>query len=250
MGNGRRKSSHKGRNIGKNNPDAKVVDPDASKTHQECPSVLVLPRAQNHPSTNKSEKVYWKKPEHWISFITLIFVGIYTVVTTCMLITSKDVESKQLRAWAGIKTVLPPDPIKIGSTLKATVVLTNAGQTPALNFKNLVSIKVLKAGIQILDPKYRIDSTTQNSLSTFLPGNVMYATTLPVESINSNQGAGLLSKEDLDDIVSGRFIVYVFGRITYDDIFSFHHFTNFCMYLKRDLINFTSCDTYNEMDPS
>jgi hypothetical protein len=54
------------------------------------------------------------------------------------------------------------------------------------------------------------------------------------------------TKEDIDNIASGKIIYYLYGQITYADIFRNAHETTFCMYLKRDMTEFEHCDTYND----
>jgi hypothetical protein len=40
---------------------------------------------------------------------------------------------------------------------------------------------------------------------------------------------------------------YVFGRITYTDVFKIHHWTTFCVRLDvKDTLGFIPCDAYND----
>jgi hypothetical protein len=54
----------------------------------------------------------------------------------------------------------------------------------------------------------------------------------------------------VDALVQGKGILYLFGRITYDDAVNVgdlkHHESTFCSYLDRTLERFNVCDTYNE----
>jgi len=47
---------------------------------------------------------------------------------------------------------------------------------------------------------------------------------------------------------SGKNILYMYGSITYEDVFGVKHHTTVCMYLLPDLSAFTDCETYTEVD--
>ena len=151
------------------------------------------------------------------------------------------------RAWVGpIEMGINNPPIRAGSTLVATVVLSNSGKTPALHLYALTSIYVFPKDV-VLTPRYKVDKTDQPSNSVIQPGMKEMITTLPVQSL-SGSGAGVLSPGDFDDIQSGRYIVYVYGKITYRDVFQREHTTKFCGFLNRNMTTLRACKTYNEAD--
>ena len=56
-----------------------------------------------------------------------------------------------------------------------------------------------------------------------------------------------LTKQQADGLLDGSFTLYVFGKITYRDIFKTWHLTTFCVRLQtQDPLGFVPCDTYNE----
>jgi hypothetical protein len=151
------------------------------------------------------------------------------------------------RAWVGpIEMGINDPPIRTGSRLVATVVLTNSGKTPALHLYALTSIYVFSKDV-VLTPRYKVDKTDQPSYSVLQPGMKELITTLPVETV-SGSGAGVLSSGDFEDIQSGKYIVYVYGKITYRDVFQREHTTKFCGFLNRNMTTLRACKTYNEAD--
>jgi hypothetical protein len=57
-----------------------------------------------------------------------------------------------------------------------------------------------------------------------------------------------LSKIDIDNLASGKRIIYLVGIATYEDVFGRPHSTKFCMYLATDLIQLKPYETGNEAD--
>jgi hypothetical protein len=151
------------------------------------------------------------------------------------------------RAWVGpIEMGINEPPIHVGSRLVATIVLTNSGKTPALNVSTLAAIAFWDKRLPV-DPHFKIDNTDQPSNSVIQPGMKETITTLPISS-PLNSGAGVVGTNDLAEIESGESIVYVFGRITYRDVFQKEHRTTFCGFLNRNLTTLRACKTYNQAD--
>jgi hypothetical protein len=47
---------------------------------------------------------------------------------------------------------------------------------------------------------------------------------------------------------TGVYILYVFGTVSYDDVFGVTHHTTFCMQLAKDLTGFFAYTSYNTAD--
>lgn len=159
--------------------------------------------------------------------------------------------------------------VKEGQPAKCGVILINSGRTPARKLRGVVSLLTLQAGEE-LTPKFEIDNTTiPHSNVVMQPGtqlmllpslntlNIKLPGILVETSDASMAGTGdasvsvkekPYSKADIDDLASGKKVLYMFGLITYEDIFNQSHWTKFCMYLSTDLSTFTGCPQYNETD--
>jgi hypothetical protein len=150
------------------------------------------------------------------------------------------------RAWLGANKIGLVDSIDLGSTIKGLIELTNTGKTPAKKVRTLGAIEVLAKGVVPI-PKYQVDHTDQTSYSVIQPGMSMTITTPAIKGA-SGEEFGTTNQTDLDDLKSGRFIIYIFGEITYEDVFGRPHITKFCGFVNRNLQTVRACQTYNDAD--
>lgn len=156
------------------------------------------------------------------------------------------------RAWVGIKGMDYPNLldktgkqvlVKIRSPVVGVVVISNFGKSPALHLTSWISIQMLRSGVKLV-PKYKFD-TKFPTASVLEPGVEVRLRSLPIDSTVPGI-PGILTQANLDDISSGRYIVYVYGFTTYKDVFNQPHITKFCEYLLRDHSGYSGCNTYNE----
>ncbi len=140
------------------------------------------------------------------------------------------------RAWVGIGEPIKT-PFKLGSQPYFGFFIVNTGKTPALNVWHVIKAKSYPKG-EPFKPVY--DPFSKNpSLTPMFPGakhSTITTTTHPIY------------QTDLDHLGSGSDILYVYGIITYMDIFKVRHETHFCEYLLPNLSDFAACKTYNTAD--
>ena len=157
--------------------------------------------------------------------------------------------------------------VKEGQPAKCGIIIINSGKTPARKLRGVVSLLTLKAAEKLV-PSFDIDNATLphsnvvmqpgtqllllptiNSLQIKLPRFLIEPTDVKVVgNAEVSVKEMLFSKDDISDLASGKKILYMFGLITYEDIFKQSHWTKFCMYLSPDLTTFTGCSKYNETD--
>jgi hypothetical protein len=153
------------------------------------------------------------------------------------------------RAWIGTTTYSPPMYsdgsksvyAKEGQELKVTITIANTGKTVARKVNHDVSMYLLSPGEDYIS-KYEEGvqiSNPQHSTTVLQPGGTTNLETPLFTTV---------TKVNIDNIVSGKTILYIAGKITYDDIFNGQHSTKFCLRLKPDLTGFSHCSTYNEAD--
>ena len=144
------------------------------------------------------------------------------------------------RAWVGNTEVLPPIfadgnkavYLKDGQETSFTTFIMNSGKTPAKNVTQSYSYRTLSSGVAF---SLRYPGTDR--MGVIQPGLRLQVTTPTTERA---------SKVQIDTYRTGENVLYLYGRITYDDVFDKPHSTTFCMRLLRDLTAFTDCDTYND----
>lgn len=140
------------------------------------------------------------------------------------------------RAWVG-PVAARIVTLKENSLAKFTIEFRNSGKTPALKLETNVGVAAYLSSDKFV-PRYDVrSSSTQNSISVIQPTEVFES---------SPESGAVVSGRILADIKTGRVAYYVFGRITYEDIFQQKRFTHFCFYIKPDLTGLSSCNTYND----
>lgn len=154
------------------------------------------------------------------------------------------------RAWVGVINVSEGQHteggkkvyIKEGGKLTGNLVLNNSGKTPAQNVKSIVGVSCLESSAEFR-PIYKKDATKNGPTITTIQPGATQAAPFPPFPIDK-----IASKADIENIVSGNYIIYVFGKISYQDIFRNQHTTTYCMFLDRDLTTLHDCNINNEAD--
>lgn len=180
----------------------------------------------------------WKRPTNW----NVVFNGILALTTIClMVIAFKQCESSNLdqRAWVGPTSFIRPADgskyFKEGSQPSFGVVITNTGKTPALKINVMMQRHTFPKDTPFKDT-YN-DTGGPSSTSVLFPGQTFNLTTMPEPNP--------LTARQVEMVTTGEFTLYVYGIITYEDVFETTHQTTFCGYLTTDLTRFQACSTYN-----
>ncbi len=169
---------------------------------------------------------------HWNLFLTVTLV-----VFTCLQwwATVKAYRMSE-RAWVSVKEIFLKD-IEIGKAPSGHTRIFNSGHSPALqsrvaSFIDFGPINVPPDSF----PKER--NNADDSLTTIGPD---------VTQIASVKMKGELTQELFDLLNEKKIRIYVYGRITYDDIFKKSHTTDFCMYWNGSFSgnNMNSCSGGN-----
>jgi len=152
------------------------------------------------------------------------------------------------RAWVGATEMNPPSfkdgdiTVYIKEGEKNTsfgVNIVNSGKTPARKVKNKQKITAYPANAKFI-PFYPPINEREMSVSVIQPGmkSILYF--------------GLfddpLTKEQINSFREGENILYIYGEITYEDVFGKKHRTTFCSYLDKTLSKTFQCQTYNYTD--
>jgi hypothetical protein len=148
------------------------------------------------------------------------------------------------RAWVAVTDVVGTP--KEGQEFEISVHMKNTGKTFARNLKLIRAIEAVTGNNS--SPHFSEDNMDTTKLTTgetlgpalFAPNGDLYGNMIlhPHEA---------MTKEHLEMIESGDAIVYVHGKMTYDDIFGCHHWTTYCFRLTPEL-KFTACETHNDSD--
>jgi hypothetical protein len=147
------------------------------------------------------------------------------------------------RAWLGPSEILPPAFnekgklvfLKEGEQASFSCLIINSGKTPAkhvIQRASYISIPLKEAFV----PRY---PGTPSNVGVIQPNQKMRMQTPNTERVTTSI---------INGITTGTFRLYVFGSVTYEDVFGNAHHTTYCLYLFKDLTNFVPCSTYNDAD--
>lgn len=138
------------------------------------------------------------------------------------------------RAWVGPVAVIQPE-FKETDSFSITTLISNSGKTPALNFRNKYSwLMMSKEGK--FQPSYRGYQGVPSSGTIF-----------PNGQLNLISSPTILRKQQIDLVVSGKTVLYVYGELLYDDVFGQTHHTHFCNFYDKTLKPGV-CGIYNDED--
>ncbi len=145
------------------------------------------------------------------------------------------------RAWVSARNA-DMTTFKIGEVPRIKVVLTNSGRTPARKTKTIFGIAI--ANREILDQDLlQFDNMNTSGLyqgiMTMLPNGLM------IVHADSDEK---MTTSSMDDIKSGKRLVFVFGKITYADVFNNVRTTRMCMRYRPLTNSFDNCSVYNDAD--
>lgn len=139
------------------------------------------------------------------------------------------------RAYLSIAGVTPTALLP-GKKFEATVQFVNVGKTPAYQVHHVKGYKLGGTGIyehEINEAKKR-EEFRDFAMGMSIPSSFIIETENPI------------TQEESDEIMKGKKAWYVFGRITYTDIFREKHFTRYCFVFIPSKGTFESYHRYND----
>jgi hypothetical protein len=123
------------------------------------------------------------------------------------------------RAWVAVKDAHGPP-------LEPVVVFINTGRTPG---RNVVAYPSIMYALKGVIPDFDVDAAPKR-LGLLSPGTE--------REIDSNTAVPDLEQRDL----------YIFGKITYDDVFRKPHWVTYCLRLSDDRKLYQFCEKHNDTD--
>jgi hypothetical protein len=209
---------------------------------------------QNTKLTNLTEKTSKTKLTDWLNVLCtaiIMLTGIFAFfiyrdqlqVMHGQLIQSEramnhSIESSRLdqRAWVGPVDIVVSK-LELGSPMELKVIIENSGKTPALNTTIFVRAKTLMKESDFIAA---YETTDKNRSNYVIQPGVKTHVILDMQE--------KIIQSHVDILKSGDEILYVYGKLSYDDIFNRSHETTFCSYLATDLKSITACRTNNMAD--
>jgi hypothetical protein len=140
------------------------------------------------------------------------------------------------RAWVG-PIAASIVTLKEGTNTNVKIEFKNSGKTPAIKLENRVGLVAYRSDTKFV-PRYDLPRVTiQDSISVVQPSE---------QFLINAESHGVATERIIADIKNETIIYYIFGVLTYEDIFHQPHYTHFCFYVATSLKELTNCSTYND----
>ena len=175
----------------------------------------------------------------------VVAASIYAAIAACQLYLTYSANMIDQRAWVGankfsssIITGSGEPYIKADTELRFIAQFSNFGKTPARETRTDIVFKFLPKG-EVLKPTFEQTSPPITpSVVVVQPGAVHFMQSLPTT----------FSEPQIEAAKQAKLILYVYGRIRYQDIFGKQHLTNFCSFITPDLKSWDGCPWDNDAD--
>jgi hypothetical protein len=140
------------------------------------------------------------------------------------------------RAWVGATEIRDLN-FSVGELTKYSVRVRNTGKSPALHVTVEVAGQYVPRGEKVEFVYPPLSTFTSNA--TVQPGVITSVTTVGPVALNQTQ---------VNALKSGESVIYLYGKIRYQDVFRVVHHATFCFVVETDLRSADSCDRYNDAD--
>jgi hypothetical protein len=144
-------------------------------------------------------------------------------------------DRRDQRAWVGAVRPLAPE-LKTGVKTHFGITLMNTGKTPARKAISYVVARSVKEG-ESLTISYP-NPPPQKSVTILSPQ-------MPMTTYDPNM-TRTFTHDEVEDIKNKRVTVYLFGKVSYEDVSKQAHCLTFCYWLSSDLRLGHVCEIYNE----
>jgi hypothetical protein len=207
-------------------------------------------------SRNTEERGYFRKGESWVSLLTLLFVGAYTVLTVFILCNAQ--EQAQIsrlnfrmdqRPYIFVENI-PDQPPRFKQAEKARwdVHYVNFGKSPSINEATDAHVWVGKAAYDKAQEflKGLPFKKPENMASFITPPNATASRGQPGFKFITLFSDSAITDDEFAFINATDGGVVLAGRVWYYDVFGDRHSTDFCRYsLVTGAIS--DCPRYNEI---
>jgi hypothetical protein len=196
---------------------------------------------QNKPKKRCWSDKRWKHPQVIVNGVLAFIAVIAAIIYFCQLQQMKHQLTIDQRAWVAALRIqgVSPEADKIWQT---PVVIKNSGKTFAKAVKAAVLRRAIPKGQLPQFVQEENELLTQNQSAAILAPNSEYGA--------GSEATGLtnVTQEHLSLVNSGELVVFIFGKVTYNDIFGCSHWTTFCFSFDPKTNTFPVCETHNEPD--
>jgi hypothetical protein len=208
--------------------DGKPAETEQEESERRLEESLLAKAQKPHRNTRKQKpEWYGKHPLEWvIVFFTIIAAGAAiaaAVYTGREVVTMRDQEQRQLRAYLAIDGKFDDGDVGIdirkyspGSPIEVWAQIQNTGDTPAYHYDVYMD--------EELSPDPNVCQNSMKARMVAVDSTLQRHTFMDVSQVSNFT----LTRDDVLNVGFNTIMLYVWGTVTYDDAFGFHHYTNFC----------------------
>ncbi len=152
------------------------------------------------------------------------------------------------RAWMAFKFMEGNLTFTIGKSFLVPTQIVNTGKTPARDVRGKIVVGVLKNGERLGLDYSPGHAHYQVFAGTIFPTGHIEQSFEGIQHGIPNAESIILNKPMWEEILSGKSLVVVHGRIEYKDIFGTDHWTTYCRYVLHPELISEECTRYNDTD--
>lgn len=193
----------------------------------------------------------WKKVQKTISVLTVVFVGVYTLLTWRLLVHTQENADIDERAWIEIQSITPvlwaARSPGFGAQYRYNIFPKNVGKTAAygIDFKAIRSAPM--SGLSLGDNQVEIANYQK-----MLQRNIMGIPEVSISRrVSKTLGPGEVSEAPFDiygQEPQGGFHEFLIGRVDYMDAFGYPHWRTYCLFVADEAGNLQYCQYGNDVD--
>jgi hypothetical protein len=175
----------------------------------------------------------------WACLLVAVFLAWQEEHTNVIQLGRNLTQAKQSRAWIG-PTKMVLQEMRAAEPIRIVISIHNSGNTPALR----VAVNYIAHASDIpLD----IDQYAEHPIEKS-EGRPATFTLFPHATMNLVAATGSTDALGVESVGNGKKLLYVFGTITYFDVFDAKHHTRFCGLYVPTMKNFGVCGSYDYAD--
>ena len=166
--------------------------------------------------------------------------------------TSIEIARNDQRAWLGATDPIPQFVVgekrvfvKDGETIAFSMPVKNFGKTLAMHYHSEGGYRILKSTEALTNPSSLTRVIPEGPNGDAGSDSVLQPGVILLDNIGANLGSAVATSDLIRSLSSGNDILYIFGRLDYSDIFGKRHFTTYCMFLSKDLAQFSDYRHFN-----
>jgi hypothetical protein len=215
---------------------------------QAPPEEPIAQEQQPGPSDNKEAMSTYERASRriqgFIALVTTIYVILVGLQWHAMKETlqvsknaiefSKTSLEMTKRPWVVLTRVTTDAPFQAQRAMQVRAVLKNVGETPAMAFSGSIQWQRQLAGAQI-----SCDDSPEKSVYTIGPHEETFFDTTVSEQ--PQPITDLIMKDTGNLAGTGVLVLYICGKVTYQDIFGSAHYTDFCAFYSPRREMFMTC---------